>query len=248
MTTIEWTDRTWNPTVGCSKVSPGCDRCYAVTVAQRGMQPAHRGLTSGGDWTGEIRPLPDRLDTPLRVRKPTRWFVDSMADLFHPGTPGPFIAEVFNTMARCPQHTFQILTKRPQRMRAVLDALSWDGQQANIELGVSIESDSYTWRARHLRATPATTRFVSLEPLLGPLPSLDLTGIHWVIAGAESGHGARPMDLDWVRQIRDRCLEAAVPFFFKQDATNGKKVATPELDGRRWTELPHHTHIPVVPR
>ncbi len=216
MSSIEWTDKTWNPTVGCSAVSPGCDHCYAVTVARREMQTAHKGLTRGGDWTGEVRLLPDRLETPLHWRKPRRVFVDSMSDLFHPDVPGRFIADVFNVMARCPQHTFQVLTKRPQRMRAVLDALCWDAQLRNVHLGTSIESDRYVFRADHLRATPAAVRFLSLEPLLGPVPSLDLTGVGWVIVGGESGPGARAMDPEWVRDIRERCAEAGVALFVKQ--------------------------------
>ena len=244
-TSIEWTrgddgskGETWNPTVGCSKVSPGCDHCYAVTVAQRGMQDAHRGLTADGDWTGEVRLLPDRLDTPLHWRKPRRVFVDSMSDLFHPAVPVEFVEEVWATMAGAPQHTFQVLTKRPQRMadwfsygmRAGMVAGAAQQRQIplpkipmaewwplpNVWLGTSIESDRYTFRADHLRATPAAVRFLSLEPLLGPLPSLNLDGIDWVIAGGESGPGARPMHPDWVRDLRDRCQAAGVAFFFKQ--------------------------------
>ena len=240
MSSIEWTDETWNPTVGCSKVSPGCDGCYAIGVAHRAMQPAHQGLTirrpgERPDWTGEVRCLPDRLDTPLRWRKPRRVFVDSMSDLFHAKVPTDFTAEVFATMALAEQHTFQVLTKRPQRMAQLLatdsfvdevdsarlrrDPLSFrlaDWPRPNIWLGTSIESDRYTWRADHLRATPAAVRFLSLEPLLGPLPSLNLDGIDWVIVGGESGPGARPMHPDWVREIRDRCVDAGVAFFFKQ--------------------------------
>ncbi len=236
--TIEWTDETWNPTVGCSRVSPGCDGCYAIGVAHRAMQPAHEGLTikrpgERTDWTGEVRRLPERLDVPLRRRKPTTYFVDSMSDLFHEGVPRTFIGSVFDVMGRAERHTFQVLTKRPQRMAKVLrcweadgwrwrrDDLLWCGPPRiaplpNVWLGTSIESDRYAFRADHLRATPAAVRFLSLEPLLGPLPSLDLAGIDWVIVGGESGPGARPMHPDWVRDIRDRCVAAGVPFFFKQ--------------------------------
>ncbi len=234
---IEWTDETWNPTVGCSKVSPGCDNCYAINVAHRAMQPAHEGLTivqdgQRPDWTGEVRLLPDRLDTPLHWRKPRRVFVDSMSDLFHPDVPYRFAREVFNVMRLCdgtlpanggrrfPSHTFQVLTKRPQRMAELAStrALGYDPERPppNVWLGTSIESDRYAFRADHLRRTPAAVRFLSLEPLLGPLPSLDVSGIDWVIVGGESGPGARPMHPQWVRDIRNRCVAAGVAFFFKQ--------------------------------
>lgn len=223
---IEWTDETWNPTVGCSKTSPGCDNCYAINVAHRAMQPAHEGLTivrdgERPDWTGEVRTLPDRLDTPLRWRKPRRVFVDSMSDLFHPDVPMEFIQRVFTTMTLAHQHTFQVLTKRSKDMANVLNHEDfWYGiaeePPDNIWVGTSIESDHYSWRAHHLRRAEVAVRFLSLEPLLGPLPSLDLTDIDWVIVGGESGPGARPMHPQWVRDIRDRCVAAGIPFFFKQ--------------------------------
>lgn len=285
MSTIEWTDETWNPTVGCSRVSPGCDNCYAINVAHRAMQPAHEGLTvrrpgERTDWNGTVRELPDRLDTPLRWRKPRRVFVDSMSDLFHPDVSDEFIARVFGAMACAPRHTFQILTKRPQRMatiladshhrcmasasigrllgvdpaehgpydsaeaarnlgRAIGDARERAGLDRwftswplpNVWLGTSIESDRYVWRADRLRDTTAAVRFLSLEPLLGPLPSLDLTGIDWVIVGGESGPGARPMHPAWVHDIRDRCTAAGIPFFFKQwgDWTQAPKGSATHL-------------------
>lgn len=263
-TEIEWTDETWNPTVGCSRVSPGCDNCYAIGVAHRGLQPAHQGLTirrpgdDRTDWTGEVRCLPDRLETPLRWRRPRRVFVDSMSDLFHPDVPDEYIHDVVGVMLRARRHTFQVLTKRPQRMVRWFD--EWgpfseggpDGPDLrNIWLGVSIESDRYTWRADHLRSVPgAVVRFLSLEPLLGPVPSLDLEGIDWVIAGGESGPGARPMHPSWVREVRDRCVEAGVPFLFKQwgeyfwhshleaPTRMGKKRAGRELDGLVWDQMP----------
>lgn len=236
-TKIEWTEETWNPTVGCSRVSPGCDRCYAIGVAHRAMQPAHVGLTQkterGIDWTGEVRKLPDRLETPLHWRRPRRVFVDSMSDLFHPSISLEFIADVWDVMARCPQHTFQILTKRPQRAPI---AVPWrlDGRNPlpNVWIGTSIESDAYAWRADHIRMTPATVRFLSLEPLLGPLPSLDLTGIDWVIVGGESGPGARPMHPSWARDIRNRCVAAGVPFFYKQHGEWGP-IEPSEFDRSR---------------
>lgn len=240
-TEISWSDETWNPTVGCSRVSPGCDACYAIGVAHRAMQPAHKGLTIRRlndegqvkpDWTGEVRCLPERIDTPLGWRKPRRIFVDSMSDLFHTSVSSTFQGSVWNTMALTPQHTYQILTKRPQIMAKTLQAwrdagwmwrrddLRWcgpiSGPLPNVWLGTSIESDRYAFRADHLRQTPAAVRFLSLEPLLGPLPSLDLAGIDWVIVGGESGPGARPMHPRWVRDIRDRCVDAGIPFHFKQ--------------------------------
>lgn len=281
---IEWTDATWNPVLGCSKVSPGCDNCYAISMSHRieaTGNPAYEGLTTRvydhagafmtreTDWTGTIRCLPERLDQPLRWKRPRRIFVNSMSDLFHPDVPENFIWEVFGVMERARQHQFQILTKRPQRMARVLGSLGEDADDeipevwplANVWAGTSIESDRYTFRARHLAATPAVIRFLSLEPLLGPLPSLDLDGIGWVIVGGESGPGARPMHPDWVRSIRDRCQEAGVPFFFKQwgaytwertttafagtVTSSGlqprrvdKKLAGRELDGRTWEEYP----------
>lgn len=248
MSSIEWTDETWNPTVGCSKVSPGCDGCYAIGVAHRAMQPAHQGLTirrpgERPDWTGEVRCLPDRLDTPLRWRKPRRVFVDSMSDLFHPDVMQSFRLRVWETMAATPQHTYQVLTKRPRVMRGSFRNL--DGWTVplptlpNVWLGTSIESDLYTFRANYLRETPAAVRFLSLEPLLGPLPSLNLDGIDWVIVGGESGPGARPMHPAWVRDLRDRCVEAGVAFFFKQwgawrPGPHGDWTHRVERDGSHW--------------
>lgn len=242
MSKIEWTDVTWNPAVGCEHISPGCDNCYAAGVASRQMQPAHEGLTIGRKWNGTVRTLPDRLDEPLRWKKPRRVFVGSMTDLFHRDVPDRFLMGVWSTMAQSPQHTFQVLTKRPQRMASFVSALpDWGRELPNVWLGTSIESDQYAWRANHLRNTPAAVRFLSCEPLLGSLPSLDLTGIDWVIVGGESGPGARPMHPDWVREIRDYCLGTcercngsgfvgvgsvcdctggytapSIPFFFKQ--------------------------------
>lgn len=224
---IEWTDETWNPTVGCSRVSPGCDRCYAMGVAHRGMTETHVGLTQKGergvDWTGEVRCLPERLEVPLRWRKPRRVFVDSMSDLFHPDVPFGFLVDVFTTMADAMQHTFQVLTKRPQRMAEVVpevySALGFppdDDPLPNVWLGTSIESDRYAFRANHLRATPAAVRFVSAEPLLSYLPSLDVRGLDWLIVGGESGPGARPMHREWARRLRVECRDAGVPFFYKQ--------------------------------
>jgi protein gp37 len=253
-TTIEWTDATWNPVVGCEKVgSPGCDHCYAIDVAHRAMQPAHVGLTvrrpgDRPDWSGVVRCLPERLDLPLRWRKPRRIFVNSMSDLFHPDVPVAFIADVFAVMAIAEQHTFQVLTKRPQRMAAVLDSdVFRDAMQeavwarethlfagfvpANVWLGTSIENQRYAFRANHLRDAPAAVRFLSVEPLLGPV-ELDLTGIDWVILGGESGPGARPMDPAWALSIRDQCQAADVPFFFKQWGEHIQHIGHLDREGR----------------
>lgn len=219
---IEWTDATWNPVAGCSKVSPGCDNCYAIRTADwiQGMggkgAEAYIGTTNGeGDWSGTINLLDGRLDKPLRWSKPRLIFVNSMSDLFHPDVPVDFIRKVWAVMGdpKADRHTFQILTKRPQRMSRILGG---EVPLENVWLGTSIETNEYAFRADHLRDTPAHVRWLSLEPLLGPLPGLDLTGIDWVVVGGESGPGARPMHPDWVRDIRDRCVAAGVPFHFKQ--------------------------------
>lgn len=258
-TNIEWTDMVWNPVTGCTKVSPGCDNCYAIrTSARLQHHDAYEGVVADGDWTGKVNLVYERLDQPLGWKKPRRIFVNSMSDLFHPDVPVDFIHDVWATMSAATQHTYQILTKRPQRMSLVVGSMDW-GPLPNVWLGTSIESDRYTFRADHLRTTPAAVRFLSLEPLLGPLPSLDLTGIDWVIVGGESGPRARPMHPDWVRDIRDRCQETGTAFLFKQWGEwlpdergelhhfgenlvglrkTGKKAAGRELDGRLWDEYP----------
>ena len=214
--TIEWTDETWNPTTGCDRISPGCDHCYALTMAGRLKLMGQAKYQADGDPRTSglgfaLTVHPDALKVPLRWKKPRTVFVNSMSDLFHKDVPETFIRDVWETMARCPQHTFQVLTKRPQRMAAHLEArrVGWETFELtplpNVWLGTSIENDRYTFRADHLRATPAAVRFLSCEPLLGPLPSLNLDGIDWVIVGGESGPGARPMHPDWVRDIRDQC-------------------------------------------
>lgn len=240
-TAIEWTDATWNVLVGCTKVSEGCDHCYAIGVAHRGMSPQHRGLTistpSGTDWNGHINVAESVFDKPLQWKRPRRIFVNSLSDLFHPNVDDETIARVFAVMGMAEQHTFQCLTKRPQRMAKLLSSAAFKDQAMalrddlaeergisglslhhgwplrNVHLGVSIESDKYAWRADHLRATPAAVRWISAEPLLGPLPSLDLTGIDWVVAGGESGPGARPMHPQWVRDLRDRCGPSHTPSY-----------------------------------
>jgi len=235
-TRIEWTRGddgspgvTWNPVTGCDRTSPGCDNCYALTLASRlkamgssKYQQDGDPRTSGPGFAVTLHP--DTLGEPLRWRKPRRVFVNSMSDLFHPDVPDWFIADVFVVMRRTPQHTYQVLTKRPQRMATLMAAgpprrpSQWPRPWPlpNVWLGTSIENDRYTFRADHLRRAPAAVRFLSLEPLLGPLPSLDLTGIGWVIVGGESGPGARPMQLEWAADIVGRARAAGAAVFVKQ--------------------------------
>lgn len=208
---IEWTDSTWNPVTGCNKVSPGCKHCYAETFAER-----WRGIPGHPYEQGfDLRLWPDRLELPLTWKKPRTIFVNSMSDLFHEKVPLAFIQRVFNTMDRASWHTFQILTKRSERLADLAPDLNWP---PNVWMGVSIETAKYLWRTDHLRKAPAAVRFLSLEPLLGPLGALDLSGIHWVIVGGESGPHARLCELAWIREIRDQCQQAQIPVFVKQDS------------------------------
>lgn len=228
---IEWTDATWNPASGCTKVSPGCQHCYAERFAER-----FRGVPGHPYEQGfDLKLWPDRLSLPLQWRKPRRIFVNSMSDLFHKDIPDDFIRQVFDVMVRADWHVFQILTKRSSRLAALGPSLPWP---PHIWIGVSIETDRYATRADDLRAVPAAVRFVSAEPLLGPLPNLNLDGIHWLITGGESGPHHRPCDPDWVRDLRDRCVAAGVAFFHKQwgGATHG--VRGRMLDGRTWDQVP----------
>lgn len=234
---IEWTDKTWNPVTGCLEVSPGCDHCYARTFAERWRGVPGHPYEQGFD----LRLWPERLEQPLRWKKPCRVFVNSMSDLFHADVPDEFIGRVFDVMEDAHWHTFQVLTKRPQRMMRFVNqrwgAEGWFQPQF-IWLGVSIESDAYTWRANFLRRTNAAVRFISAEPLLGPLPSLNLDGIHWLITGGESGHGARSIQVEWVRDLRDRCQEAGVAFFHKQWGGRTPKAGGRLLDGVEWSQFP----------
>ena len=226
---IEWTEATWNPTVGCTKVSPGCDRCYAEKIARR----FPKTFPNGFDLT-----LRDELiDLPRRWRRPRVVFVNSMSDLFHVDVPESFIRRVFAVMAECPQHTFQVLTKRAERLARVAPRLPWP---SNVWMGVSIESDKFLWRADYLRDVPAAIRFVSAEPLLGSLAALDLVGIHWLIAGGESQPGARPAELKWFRELKSACRKNGTRFFLKQLGGHPSKRGGDEaiLDGRTWHELP----------
>lgn len=231
-TTIEWTNATWNPITGCSKISPGCKHCYAERLAKRLMEMGNARYRQGFRLTLHQ----DLLDLPLRWRRPRMIFVCSMSDLFHEQVPIGFIRSVFATMERAPWHIYQVLTKRAKRLAEVTRSLSLP---PNVWVGVSVESHDYLWRVDYLRQVPAHIRFLSCEPLLGPL-HLDLTGIHWVIVGGESGPGARPMQKAWVKAIRDQCLAAGVPFFFKQWGGEADKRGHDKalLDGRLWREWP----------
>ena len=255
---ISWTEATWNPIVGCTKFSEGCANCNAIRHVRRmGANPnatirrANEGLVvnRGGvlDWSGEVRPLPDRLDQPLHWRKPKLVFVNSLSDLFHEAVPLDFIARVFATMEKATWHVFQVLTKRSSRLRELSSRLTWP---SNVWVGVTVESAKHARRIDDLRATGAKTKFLSLEPLLGPMGDLNLAGIDWVIVGGESGPKARQMKAEWVRDVRDRCVAAGVPLHFKQwgeyDETGvrvGKKAAGRLLDGRAWKEKPAGTAV-----
>ncbi len=237
---IEWTESTWNPTTGCDRVSPGCDNCYALTLAKRLKAMGSKKYQKDGDprTSGPGFGLtlhPEALDLPRSWRRPRAIFVDSMSDLFHPDVPLEFIERVFSVMTDTPQHTYQILTKRSKRLRDLAGELDWP---PNVWMGVSIESDRYRFRADHLRDVPAAIRFLSLEPLLGPLNDLDMSGIHWVIVGGESGPGARPVRASWVRDLRDQCSSAGVAFFFKQWGGPTPKSRGRELDGRFHDDMP----------
>lgn len=238
---IEWTDATWNPVTGCTQVSPGCDHCYALTFAER-----FRGVPGHPYEQGfDLKLWPERLELPLQWKKPRRIFVNSMSDLFHKDVPDDYIRRVFDVMVKADWHIFQVLTKRSGRLARLGSMLPW---RPHIWIGVSIESDRYIWRANQLRKIPAYVRFISAEPLLGPLDHLNLEGIHWLITGGESGHGHRPCDPNWVRNLRDRCLTEGVAFFHKQWGGRTPKAGGRLLDGRTWDELPKvsiHSESPV---
>jgi protein gp37 len=239
-TSIEWTEVTWNPVTGCDRVSPGCENCYALTLAKRLQAMGSPRYQNDGDprTSGPgfgVTCHEDLVERPLRWRKPRLVFVNSMSDLFHPEVPDDFIARVFDTMKAADQHTFQILTKRPQRVARMAEQLPWP---SNVWMGVSVENARYRFRIDHLRTVPSKVRFLSVEPLIGDVGSLDLSGIHWVIVGGESGHNARPIREEWVTSIRDQCVEAEVAFFFKQWGGRTPKAGGRELDGEFWDELP----------
>ena len=228
---IEWTDSTWNPVTGCTKVSPGCKNCYAERLALRLRAMRNPRYQNGFAVTLH----PDQLTLPLRWRKPRRIFVNSMSDLFHEAIPDDFICQVFEVMAQADWHVFQVLTKRSERLASLAHRLPW---APNIWQGVSVESDRYTPRIDHLRTVPAAVRFLSIEPLLGPIPNLTLDDIDWVIVGGESGPGRRSMAAGWAREIRDQCVRAGVAFFFKQWGGRTPKTGGRVLDSRTWDEMP----------
>jgi protein gp37 len=234
-TNIEWTDATWNPVTGCTRISPGCQHCYAERFSERFRGVDGHPFRFGFDLT--LRP--ERLLQPLAWRRPRMIFVNSMSDLFHKRVSFEFADQVFDTMERADWHIFQILTKRSSRMRNyVRQRYGHSEAPSHIWLGVSIEDDARRSRVRHLLDTPAPIRFLSIEPLLGPITALPLKGISWVIVGGESGPGARTMQPEWVRTIRDQCVAACVPFFFKQWGGRQPKSGGRELDGREWNEWP----------
>ena len=238
---IEWTDATWNPVTGCTKISPGCKHCYAERLAARlqamGNPRYRRGFA--------VTLHEDQLTLPLRWRRPKRIFVNSMSDLFHEAVPEGFIRRVFEVMGSAPHHVFQVLTKRSRRLAMLGASLPW---APNIWQGVSVESSGYVGRVRDLRRVPAAVRFLSIEPLLGPIPGLPLEGVDWVIVGGESGGGRRPMHPDWVLQIRDQCVAAGVPFFFKQWGGRTPRTGGRVLDGRTWDGMPAVSQSSRVPR
>lgn len=228
---IEWTDATWNPVTGCSKVSPGCAHCYAETFAER-----FRGVKGHPYEQGfDLKLWPERLSLPLLWKRPRRIFVNSMSDLFHEDVPTPYIKDVFRVMVAADIHIYQVLTKRAERLAALASQLPW---ASHIWVGVSIENRRFVHRADLLRSVPSAVRFISAEPLLGPLTNLSLTGIDWLIAGGESGVGRRPVKGEWIQELRDKCLAADVAFFFKQWGGRTSKAGGRDLDGRQWSEMP----------
>ena len=228
---IEWTDATWNPVRGCNKISPGCKHCYAERFAERFRGVKGHPFEQGFD----LRLVPTKIDEPLRWKTPQRIFVNSMSDLFHDEVPLNYIKAVFRVMNEADWHQYQVLTKRAERLEDIAGELQW---APHIWMGVSVESAEYLWRIDHLRRTKAHIKFLSVEPLLGPLGKIDLRGIDWAIVGGESGPGARPMHVEWVADVREQCRKAGVAFFFKQWGGVFKKKTGRELEGRTWNEMP----------
>ncbi len=246
-TGIEWTETTWNPVTGCTRVSAGCDNCYAATLANRLLKDIYRARPPvvDSDLTRRdpfaVRLWPERLEEPLRWASPQVVFVNSMSDVFHKDIPEAFTRRLFGVMLEADWHTYQVLTKRPARaarfLRRHADLLTRGQLPGHIWIGASVENQDVAYRLRQLREVPAAIRFLSCEPLIGPV-DLDLDGIHWVIVGGESGPVRRPMKSEWVTAIRDRCMGAGVPFFFKQWGGRTPKAAGRELEGRQWDEMP----------
>jgi protein gp37 len=236
---IEWTEATWNPTTGCDRISAGCDNCYALTLAKRLKAMGNEKYQNDGDprTSGPgfgLTVHPSALNLPYTWRQPRTIFVNSMSDLFHARVPDNFIRQVFEVMAATPRHTYQVLTKRPKRLVKLAASLNWP---TNIWMGVSVENEATEWRVDELQLVPAAVRFISAEPMIGPVrPALE--GIHWVIAGGESGRGYRPVDAEWLRSLRDQCIDEHVAFFFKQWGGARPKSNGRLLDGRTWDELP----------
>ena len=230
-TGIEWTESTWNPVTGCSKISSGCLNCYAERMARRLQAMGLAGYAGGFS----VAIHEEALKLPIRWRRPRMIFVNSMSDLFHEDVPEAFLRRIFDVMTKTPWHRYQILTKRAERLSRLAPSLPWP---ENIWMGVTVEEGRYMGRVDHLRKTPATVKFLSLEPLLGPVADLRLDGIDWVILGGESGPGARPLNASWVVDIREKCQKANVPFFFKQWGGVQKKKAGRLLEGRTWNEIP----------
>jgi protein gp37 len=233
---IEWTDATWNPVTGCSKISPGCKHCYAEKMANRLKAMGQANYRNGFELTLQ----PQMLDLPLHWKTPKRIFVNSMSDLFHVDVPVAYIKQVFEVMRQAHWHQFQVLTKRAERITELSPKLFW---AQNVWMGVSVENEKYAYRIDHLRKTGARVKFLSIEPLIGPVGKLNLRGIDWVIVGGESGPGARPMDPEWVTGIRDQCLKAGVSFFFKQWGGVQKKKTGRSLEGRTWDEMPAEAEL-----
>lgn len=231
ISSIEWTDATWNPVTGCTKVSPGCKNCYAERMAKRLQAMGQPRYRNGFELTLQ----PDLIEQPLKWTEPRMIFVNSMSDLFHEDIPLDYLIEVFDVMSRAHWHVFQVLTKRSERLAGIASRLHWP---ANVWMGVSVESQQYVHRISYLRQVPSAIRFLSIEPLLGPITTLPLDRIDWVIVGGESGPKARPLNIEWVRSIRDRCLNARVPFFFKQWGGTRKSRSGRILDGQTWDEMP----------
>lgn len=236
---IEWTEFSWNPVTGCSKVSAGCNHCYAERMAYRLQAMGVARYKEGF----RVRTHADLITLPLKWRRPRVVFVNSMSDLFHEEVPQSFINKVFKVMNKCPQHTFQVLTKRSQRLIELAGDLRWTH---NIWMGVTVENSEVVDRINHLRQCYARVKFISCEPLLSPILELFLDGIDWVIVGGESGPNARPMKKAWATSIRDKCISAGVPYFFKQWGGWNKKAAGRRLDGRTWSQMPPLAHEPFL--
>jgi protein gp37 len=233
--TIEWTEFSWNPVTGCTKISPGCEHCYAERMTRRLKAMGQPNYQNGFEVTTHDH----ALRIPLRTKRPKTIFVNSMSDLFHKKVSAEFIQQVFSIMNQADWHIFQVLTKRSERLLDLNERLPWED---NIWMGVSVENQDYRFRIDHLRQTDANKKFLSIEPLIGPILDLNLDGIDWVIVGGESGPGSRPMKATWVTDIRDQCIAANVPFFFKQWGGVNKKKNGRTLEGKVWSQMPEHSN------